>query len=44
MSEAFYCVWDAETGGIDVHEDRIVQWFTSRDHGSERGHRSKGRG
>lgn len=27
MSEAIYCVWDAETGGIDVHEDRIVQWF-----------------
>lgn len=27
MSEAKYLVFDAETGGIDVHEDRIVQWF-----------------
>lgn len=27
MSEAVYLVFDAETGGIDVHEDRIVQWF-----------------
>lgn len=27
MTEATYLVWDAETGGIDVHEDRIVQWF-----------------
>lgn len=27
MSEAMYLVFDAETGGIDVHEDRIVQWF-----------------
>lgn len=27
MSEAKYLVFDAETGGIDVHQDRIVQWF-----------------
>lgn len=27
MSEAKYLVFDAETGGTDVHEDRIVQWF-----------------
>lgn len=27
MSEAKYLVWDAETGGVDVFEDRIVQWF-----------------
>lgn len=27
MSEAVYLCFDAETGGIDVHEDRIVQWF-----------------
>lgn len=27
MSEAVYLCWDAETTGIDVHEDRIVQWF-----------------
>lgn len=27
MSEAKYLVFDAETGGIDVHSDRIVQWF-----------------
>lgn len=24
---AKYLCWDAETGGVDVHEDRIVQWF-----------------
>lgn len=27
MAEPVYCVWDAESTGIDVHEDRIVQWF-----------------
>lgn len=27
MTKPVYCVWDAETTGIDVHEDRIVQWF-----------------
>jgi len=27
MTDAVYLVFDAETGGIDVHEDRIVQWF-----------------
>lgn len=27
MTEAVYCAWDAETSGIEVHEDRIVQWF-----------------
>lgn len=27
MSEAKYLVFDAETTGIEVHEDRIVQWF-----------------
>lgn len=27
MSKAVYLVFDAETGGVLVHEDRIVQWF-----------------
>lgn len=27
MAEPVYCVWDAESTGIDVHEARIVQWF-----------------
>lgn len=27
MSKPKYIVWDAETGGVQVHEDRIVQWF-----------------
>lgn len=27
MTEAVYLCFDAETGGTDVHEDRIVQWF-----------------
>ena len=27
MTDAVYLVFDAETGGISVHEDRIVQWF-----------------
>ncbi|QDK01481.1 DnaQ-like DNA polymerase III subunit [Microbacterium phage LeeroyJenkins] len=27
MTKPIYLVWDAETTGIDVHEDRIVQWF-----------------
>lgn len=27
MTKPVYCIWDAETGGINVHEDRIVQWF-----------------
>lgn len=27
MTKPVYLVFDAETGGISVHEDRIVQWF-----------------
>ena len=27
MTDAVYLVFDAETGGTSVHEDRIVQWF-----------------
>lgn len=27
MTKPIYLVFDAETTGIDVHEDRIVQWF-----------------
>lgn len=27
MSKAVYAVWDSETTGIEVHKDRIVQWF-----------------
>jgi DNA polymerase-3 subunit epsilon len=27
MTDAVYLVFDAETGGIDVNKDRIVQWF-----------------
>lgn len=36
MNEAKYLVFDAETGGTDVHEDRIVQWFmaTADEHGN----------